>query len=173
MEIRKAVPEEFLTVMAFYDAVTDQMEGSEYPPRWEKGVYPEPEFIRQEIEKGQVFIGLEEGTVAAAMVINHQAADGYKDVAWGVDAPAEDIDVVHALGVLPGHHKKGFGRQMVKKALDMARENGRAAVRLDVLEDNLPAKRLYEGMGFRYTGHVKLFYEDTGITDFMLYEFAI
>ena len=62
---------------------------------------------------------------------------------------------------------------MVKKALDMARENGRAAVRLDVLEDNLPAKRLYEGMGFRYTGHVKLFYEDTGITDFLLYEFAI
>ena len=38
---------------------------------------------------------------------------------------------------------------------------------------NLPAVRLYESEGFRFVSRVELFYEDTGLTDFLLYEYAL
>ena len=47
------------------------------------------------------------------------------------------------------------------------------AVRLDVLKGNVPAERLYKGMGFHYVSTVKLFYEDTGRVDFELYEYEV
>ena len=42
--VRRACPEEFERVMEFYDRLTDEMEGAQYHPGWEKGVYPDPEF---------------------------------------------------------------------------------------------------------------------------------
>ena len=45
--------------------------------------------------------------------------------------------------------------------------------RLDVLEGNTPAERLYTGFGFRYMATLKMYYEDTGWTNFMLYEYVI
>lgn len=50
--------------------------------------------------------------------------------------------------------------------------DGQKAVRLDVLVGNIPAKRLYESCGFEYRDKVTLFYEDTGVTDFEIYEFV-
>ena len=62
---------------------------------------------------------------------------------------------------------------MVRFALDLARDMGRRAVRLDVLRGNLRARRLYTGMGFVRVAAVPMFYEDTGLTDFELYEYAL
>ena len=42
-----------------------------------------------------------------------------------------------------------------------------------MLNGNLPAVRLYESEGFRFVSRVELFYEDTGLTDFLLYEYAL
>ena len=47
------------------------------------------------------------------------------------------------------------------------------AITLALLGGNLPAQRLYEGLGFAYMGTVPLFYEDTGWTDFLLYEYVL
>lgn len=47
------------------------------------------------------------------------------------------------------------------------------AIRLDVLGGNIPASKLYESMGFKYIETLKLFYEDTGLTDFLLYELVL
>ena len=48
---------------------------------------------------------------------------------------------------------------------------GRSA--LDVLEGNLPAKKLYESVGFQYIERMELFYEDTGLAGFWLYELEL
>ena len=47
------------------------------------------------------------------------------------------------------------------------------AIKLDVLKGNVPAERLYESMGFRYVDTVRLFYEDTGLAEFRLYELEL
>ena len=55
----------------------------------------------------------------------------------------------------------------------MAADRGMKAIRLDVLEGNLPAEKLYQKVGFQYAGSLNIFYEDTGWADFNLYEYSI
>lgn len=47
------------------------------------------------------------------------------------------------------------------------------ALRLDVLGGNVPAERLYTGQGFARRGTVRMFYADTGWTDYGLYEYLL
>ena len=48
-----------------------------------------------------------------------------------------------------------------------------AALRLDVLGGNVPAERLYAGQWFERRGTVRMFYADTGCTDYGLYEYLL
>lgn len=50
--------------------------------------------------------------------------------------------------VAPEHRRGGYGQAILEHALGVARRHGAARAVLHVLEDNLPAKRLYESMGF-------------------------
>ena len=46
-------------------------------------------------------------------------------------------------------------------------------IRLDTLENNIPAKRLYEGFGFHSCGDIDVEYEGVGVKKFTLYEYLI
>jgi len=48
-----------------------------------------------------------------------------------------------------------------------------AILRLDVLSGNLPAEKLYLGLGFYRVSGARMFYPDTGWTEFDLYEFDL
>ena len=60
---------------------------------------------------------------------------------------------------------------MVQFAIDHARRHRQKAIRLDVLKGDLPVARLYAGMGFQYLHTLPMFYEDTGWTDYELFEY--
>lgn len=173
LDIRAARAGEFAAVRGFYHKLIDMMEGSEFHPRWEKCVYPSDAFLRSSIGRGELYIGLLGCEIAAAMVINGEGAEGYAGAPWSVRAADGEFSVIHALGVLPPHHGRGFARELVRAAIDKTRAKGMKALRLDVLNGNLPAVKLYESEGFRFVSRVKLFYEDTGLTDFLLYEYAL
>ena len=81
--------------------------------------------------------------------------------------------MIHALGVHPDFHGKGYAKAMVRKAVAIAGESGMKAIRLDVLDGNIPADKLYQGMGFQYLASVQMYYEDTGWTSFKLYEYIV
>ena len=173
LDIRAARAGEFAAVRSFYHKLIDMMEGAEFHPRWEKCVYPSDDFLRSSIERGELYVGMLGEEIAAAMVINGEGADGYDGAPWRVRAADGEFSVIHALGVLPPHHGRGFARELVAAAKEIARSRGHRALRLDVLNGNLPAVKLYESEGFRFVSRVKLFYEDTGLTDFLLYEYAL
>ena len=42
-----------------------------------------------------------------------------------------------------------------------------------MLEVNIPALRLYERAGFVYIETKKIWYESTGLANFLLYEYAV
>lgn len=173
LAIRTARADEFEKVRGFYHKLIDMMEGSEFHPRWEKFVYPSDDFMRSSIERGELYIGLLGGEIAAAMALNGEGAEGYDEAPWNVSAADGEFSVIHALGVLPSYHGRGFARELVDAAKEIARDLGGKTLRLDVLDGNLPAVKLYESEGFRLVSRVKLFYEDTGLTDFLLYEYAL
>ena len=173
IKVRPAGLEEYTQVMEFYDRVTDEMEGREYHPAWQKGVYPDPAFIRRSAQEGTLYVLEADGIIAGAMVMNHETAEGYDRVPWQVEARPEEVAVLHALGVLPGYHGHGLGKKLVGAAAGLASQAGCRAIRLDVLEGNLPARWLYERMGFHYICRTELFYEDTGRMGFWMYELAL
>ena len=53
-----------------------------------------------------------EPIIASAMVVNHEGAPGYDAVPWTVDAPPEQVGVLHVVATLPAFHGRGFGRQL-------------------------------------------------------------
>lgn len=66
----------------------------------------------------------------------------------------------------PEARGRGFGKQLLGVALEWARSNGKAAVRLDTSERMVAAQRLYEAHGFRRVpgdaprqGQCRLLYE--------------
>lgn len=172
-KIELAAGQDFDAVRAFYWALIDGMRSSPFLPGWEKGVYPSDDFLKIALRKDQLYVMRQNNQIAAAMVLNHDCNEGYKGVEWKVNAAKDEVSVIHALGVLPEFHGHGFAKSMVQMAVQISRENHQKAVRLDVLNGNLPALRLYERLGFQYRRTVQMFYEDTGWTDYLLFELAL
>jgi ribosomal protein S18 acetylase RimI-like enzyme len=55
---------------------------------------------------------------------------------------------VHDIAVLPSHRGRGVGRLLLAHAETHARARGACKLTLEVLSGNLPARKLYESMGF-------------------------
>ena len=173
MNIRQAKINELNDVMKFYYDITDDMQNSEFKPGWEKDVYPTRESVKNAIQNNELFIAIIDDVVVASMILNHECTDGYETANWNINATPEEVISIHALGVSIKQQGKGISKQMVQKAIDYCKEQNIKAIRLDVLGGNIPASKLYESMGFKYIETLKLFYEDTGLTDFLLYELVL
>lgn len=175
MIITKALPEEYQEVRSFYHSVIDSFQDAPYRPMWEKDIYPSPEELWTAITEGSLFIGrlnddCHESCIAGAMVVNQQCNESYQEAAWSTELGQMDFMVIHMLGVHSDFAGHGYAGELVKYAIRYARKAGMKAIRLDVLKGNLPANQLYEAFGFQYVDTVSMYYEDTGWTDFELYE---
>ena len=173
LRIRQAGPADYEQVRDFYDYLIDAMEGAAFSPGWERDVYPTQEFLRDSLEKGELYAGEIDGRMVASMVVNHVYNEGYRNVRWTLQAADDALCVIHVLGVHPQFAGKGIAGQMARAAIAMAREKGIKTVRLDVLEGNLPAEKAYGKVGFQYVDTVRMFYEDTGWTNYKLYEYIV
>lgn len=171
--IRLAQPDEYEAVRAFYHRLIDEMQGSPYLPGWKKDVYPDSAMLRAAMEAQTLYVCEIDHAFAAAMIVNGTANDGYRSVHWGIDAAENEVRIVHALGVMPAYQGRGVSNAMVEAFLSLARKAGCKAARLDVLEGNLPAVKLYTRHGFAYVGTVNMFYVDTGWTNYELYELVL
>ena len=163
LEVRVARPNEFDAVLAFYTTMIDEMQGTDFDVQWQHGVHPSPTFLRESLEAGQVIVGLlpaegvevvsegseSEPIIASAMVVNHEGANGYDAVPWAVDAAPEQVGVLHVVATLPVFHGRGFGRQLVKGAADIARAQGLVVLRLDTFPHNVRGPRRHPGRHVR------------------------
>lgn len=173
MRIVKADSGQFQSVRAFYHAVIDGVGESTDSVGWKKDIYPSPDFLKDSICNGELFLATEGETIVGAFVLNHQYNSEYRMFQWPTEADDKEITVIHALAVHPACTGRGIAKQMVQFAVDFARERQQKVIRLDVLRGNLRAEKLYTGMGFQYLHTLPMFYEDTGWTDFQLYEYRL
>lgn len=172
-QIQVLTENNFLEIQKFYWKLIDKMHDSVYLPGWKKGVYPSNEFLMESLTAGELFAMKIDENIVAAMILNHDCNEGYKEAQWNVNADADEIMVIHSLGVSPEYHGHGFAKKMVEEAINIATQKQQKAIRLDVLNGNLPALKLYEKIGFQYCKTVQMFYEDTGWTDYLLYELVL
>ncbi len=173
LNILNAEITEFEKIRAFYFELIDEMQCCEYKTAWKKGIYPSDKMLIAALENKELFIGILNNKIVAAMIINHSFNEEYNQVNWSVSADKYEVMVIHALGVMPSYSGNGYAKQLVAHALNYARQNKQKAVRLDVLTGNLPAEKLYTKAGFQFVEEMQMYYEDTGWTQFELYEYAI
>ena len=173
MDIIVAKQNRLDSVAEFYHNIIDSMRNAEFRPKWEKDIYPTKEFMQDSIANDELYVALIDGQIVGAMVINHKCEEGYNEAGWSVRADVANIAYLHILGVSTRCQRQGIAKKMVDYAVAICKNNGMRALRLDVLIENIPAQKLYSGMGFVYIDTIKLFYEDTGLTDFMLYELPL
>ncbi len=172
-QIRAIGIDEYDKVLRFYDALIVAMTDKEFCPKWKKGIYPTEDFLRESIEKKELFVGVIDEKYVGAMVINHEYAEEYENVQWGINANQGEVSVVHILGISYEYQSQGLAKKMVAEVINIAKENNQKAIRLDVLKENIPAQKLYSSIGFKPMDTVRIFYEDTGTTDFILYEYIL
>ena len=173
INVINAAKDDYEEVRRFYHSLIDSLNPEQCHVGWQKDVYPSPEFLRNSVENGDLYLCRDGERIAGAMVLNHEYNESYKNYQWQTVTDDSEILIIHALGVHSDFNGKGYAKAMVQKAIDIARETGMKAIRFDVLGGNIPAERLYQGFGFQYLAALKMYYEDTGWTDFKLYEHVL
>lgn len=160
MNIRAARPDEAARVCAFYDAVIDHLQGAQFSPGWEKDIYPDGDMLRGFVQRGQMYIGIQDASIACGAVFSPDARD----------AAALEI---HLLAVHPNFTGRGYGRALVNLAREIACAAGAKTIRLDVTQGNLPAEKLYQSMGFCFVKCRRDYFAPDDYMDFREYELHI
>lgn len=171
-DFRAARPADTAAALEAYRQIIDHLAVTADFPHWHTENRPSAAEVQEWIDAGELYLALDPSgeRVAGVVALNHDAPDAYRQAAWAVDAPPEQVLVVHALGVCPAFLRRGVARFLVDAALEVARGEGCRAVRLDTYVENAAARALYPRCGFTDLGVHTLHYEGTDLDQFHLFE---
>lgn len=156
MEIIKCTEDNLKDIGLFYDKITKYLEEHINYPRWINGDYPSIVSAKQAIKEGSQYACLENGKIIGAFVLNDDPQGDYDLGDWSVTLNKGEYLVIHALATDYEIYNRGTARKMVEFCIEETKRRGYRALRLDVVPDNVPARKLYEGMGFLFAGEKNL-----------------
>ncbi len=172
--LRIAGTAEFPVIRRFYDCLIDDLLQQPYHPLWDKEGHPADSYLLDALAAGELWIAEHpDDGIVAGLIVNHSANDGYLTVPWRVKASADEVAVVHAFGIHTRHQGRGLGSAIMRCVIDTARLRGDKAVRLDLIDFNLPVQRVYLKLGFEKCAEVKLYYDEVGWQLFHMFEYAL
>ena len=171
MRLNRATIEDYESIIAFYNDVTDRTPDMERFARWIKGLHPTNDGIRAYIEEGSIYLYKENDAIVGAMAVTMYQGVDYHAIEWSQQVEDNEAAVIHILAVSPDAQGKGIGSEMIREAIRLAHANGMKAIRLDALASNTPAHKIYKTLGFEYRGKQHLYAENTGWTDFYFFEY--
>lgn len=155
MVIRPARECELPAAWNLYAAAVAAMRGTPADILWEMGVHPTRERLLCAVRAGDLLVAVEgesgrarASTILGACILDGNQAADYSKIPWLVDTIPDKVQVIHLLAVEPSARGHGVGRALVEKAIGVARSRGALAVRLDVFDNNPPARSLYLSRGF-------------------------
>ena len=148
MKFRKAVPSDFAAVMPVYQAAIRHMDEAGIH-QWDK-IYPSETDIKEDIRRGEMYLGLFGGAIASAFTLNSMQDEQYVNGKWEYDGGRRAV--VHRLCVDPARQSSGLGTQTMKYAGELLKAAGFESIRLDAFSQNPAALRLYEKLGFQRVG---------------------
>lgn len=113
-------------------------------------IYPDKAVLSDDISKGQMFIGILNGEICSAFVINKEYDDEYGNGNWNYSG--DNFKIIHRLCVNPKYQNIGIGKMTMNYIENKLAKSGVASVRLDVFSENPHAIRLYKGLGYNAVG---------------------
>ena len=135
------------------DAIAAQEQGR-LTVGWQRGVYPTRQTALDALKRGDLFVCVDGGQVAAAAIINRIQVPVYAEVGWLYHAEPDEVMVLHTLVVDPLRAGRGYGTAFVAYYESYAKNNGCPVLRMDTNEKNAAARRLYARLGYREAGIV-------------------
>lgn len=168
--ICRAAASETDAVALFYDQVIEGLALGINYPGWRKDCYPTRETAEKGIAEGALFTAKLNGRLAGSMILRHEPEAAYRGAPWQRELLDAETLIVYTFAVHPDFAGRGVGRAMLEYAAALAVREGVKALRLDVVEGNLPAIRLYEKCGFHEIAVVDLGLAEYGLPLFRLYE---
>ena len=171
MIFRKAAKEEFYKIRSLYWNLIDQEKDDPSFPRWKKGIHPSDEMIQNSIDREELYVLADGDEIVACVIANAEKVDAYSDAPWQIDS--DEVIVLHVLAVHPDHRGKRLARKLVENVIEQERKAGKKALRLDVIENNTTAEKLYQKLGFQYIQAKTLYYNVVGEMTFKLYELVL
>ncbi len=144
MEIRKSKFEDFNKIMKIYRDAAVFMAENGNPTQWVG--YPSEEMVKNDIEKGQSYVCIQEDDILAVFVYFEENDPWYEYIEgkWLNDEP---YGVVHRIA--SARKQKGCGEFCIRWSFERCKN-----LRIDTHKDNIPMQNLLNKLNFKYCGTV-------------------
>lgn len=152
MKIRKAERKDLSDILRIYAYVREFMKEHGNPDQWGM-VYPSPELVREDMEKGICYVCTEEEHIAGVFVFFKGEDPTYRIIREGSWHRNSPYGVIHRVA------SDGSIRGISKFCFDFAKENC-DYLRIDTHKDNIPMQNTLAKNGFRRCGIIDT-YSDT------------
>lgn len=159
---RLAVADDITGVCSLYDKILELEAEGKINTGWVKGVYPTKKTALEAFDGGELFVFEEGGRVLAAARINRKQELEYAKCRWAVDAPDDEVMVIHTLVVDPEASGCGIGSRFVEFYEDLALSRGCPYLRMDTNVINKAARALYRKLGYSERGIVPCTFNGIG-----------
>lgn len=146
---RKATAADLDAVSAIYDHIHTEEEAGRTTIGWVRDIYPTRATAEAALCRGDLFVEEQNGTVVGTAILNHLQGDEYTDAPWQIAADNDHVLVMHTLVIDPAAKGHGLGTAFAQFYERTAREKGCTALRIDTNARNIPARTLYNKLGYR------------------------
>ncbi len=168
--MKTASMKDFEKITTFYKDVCLRTPKMAQYCRWIYGQHPHDKMIENFIRENVLHVIEENGTIKGCVALTPYQKDDYHEIPWSLDLKNDEVCVMHLLAVNPDFAGQGFAGKMLYACEQTARMLNKKSLRLDALESNTPAQKMYEHKGFALKGKHIFYAENTGWTDFLFYE---
>ena len=148
LNFRKATCADLSQILFLYKSVVKNMISSGIY-QW-SDEYPNERVLSEDIEKGELIVGISEDRIITAFVMNEFADEDYYRAKW--QYPHLSWCVIHRLCVSPILHRQGVATTVMEYAQRLAVDQGYKAIHLDTFSGNPKALNLYHKLGFSDVG---------------------
>lgn len=173
MNLIKCDADDYPRITDFYIYVIEHTSEMEKYACWKYGLHPTDEMIKGYIDDGHMYYEERDGEIIAAVALTPFQNEEYHSVDWSIPLKDDEVLVVHILCVNPQMQRQALAKNMMSEIIRLAGNMGMKAIRLDALCCNEPAHKLYEKCGFVKRGTQNWYADNTGWTDFYLYELVL
>ncbi|MBM6927071.1 GNAT family N-acetyltransferase [Pseudoflavonifractor phocaeensis] len=115
--------------------------------------YPTRAFYAGDIQRGELYAALVDGTLAGVACINANESPEYDPLPWTTRRPAA---VIHRMAIDPVFQRMGVGSALFAFAQDWAKARGISAMRIDTYTQNDRMQALIRKMGYTKVGEIHL-----------------
>ncbi len=144
---RMALHADLASIFEMFRSATEGLR-SQGLDQWDD-IYPNEQILAGDVQKKQMHVGVVDGRVMLAFVLNSDCDEQYSNGIWAQDA---SFRVIHRLCLDPAFQKRGIGKRTMLHIEDLCRAQSIHAIRLDSFEKNLQSTNLYRSLGYKDVG---------------------